>query len=200
MTEDIILSVTAGFIQSSQSNLKLALQVERAMPYVREHFVRAILEAIEKCFPRSEWTIDRSGIQDVMAKNAGLSLRSSAWSKYQAKASIWLSSDKPDWKNVWFGLYFTGRSWRKFESVEQTMAPLTNSGYAVDEADKDAPGVFKYFDRELRDWSEEQFLARILEDGPDRIASEISSELKEIDEFVRSLPRARRARKHRPGA
>ena len=170
------------------------------MPYVREHFVRAMLEAVEKCFPQSEWTIDRSCIQHVMAKNAGLSLRSSAWSKYQAKASIWLGSDEPDWKHVWCGLYFTGQSWRKFQSVEQTMAPLTNSGYTVDEADKDAPGVFKYFDRELRDWSEEQFLARILEDGPDRIASEISAELIKIDEFVRSLLRARRARKHRPGA
>ena len=189
MTTDIVLNVTADFIRSSQSNLKLALQVERAMPYVREHYVRAILGAIEERFPRPQWIIDRSCIQDVMAKNAALVLRSTAWSTYQDKASIWLSSDKPGWKSVWCGLYFTGRSWRKVQPVEQTMAPLTNSGHKVDEDEEDAPGVYKYFDGELLDWSGEQFLARIPEDGPEAIASEISAELKRINKFVRSLPR-----------
>ena len=69
------------------------------------------------------------------------------------------------------------------------MAPLTNSGHTVDEAEEDAPGVYKYFDGELRDWSGEQFLARIPEDGPEAIASEISAELKRINKFVRTLPR-----------
>jgi len=187
VTADIVLNVTADFIRSSQSNLKLALQVERAMPNVRENYVRAILGAIEERFPRPKWTIDRSCIQDAMARNAGLAFRSSAWSTFQDKAYIWLSSDQPGWKSVWFGLYFTGRSWRKIQPVKQTMAPLTNSGHTVD-ASKDEPGVYKYFDRELRDWTDEQFLARILQDGPDRIAFEISAELKKIDKCVRSLP------------
>ena len=186
MTEDVILDVTADFIRSSKTNLKLALQVERAMPYVREHLVRAALEAVEECHPRAEWTIDRSATQDVMARKASLVLRRKAWTAYEDEASIWLSSDQPGWKRVWIGLYFTKRSSRKVQPVEQTMAPLAESEYTVD-ASEDAPGAYKYLDGELRDWSGERFLTRILEEGPGRFASEISTELKKIDEFVGSL-------------
>lgn len=187
MTEDVILDVTADFIRSSNTNLKLALQVERAMPSVREHFVRAALEAVEECFPRPEWTIDRSALQDVMAKGAKLWLTSEVWTTYQDEAAIWLGSDQPSWKRVWIGLYFTGGSLRKVQPVEQTMAPLVKSGYSV-EASADEPGVYKYLDGELRDWSGERFLTRSLKDGPGGIASEISAEMMKIDEFIRSLP------------
>lgn len=186
MTEDVILNVTADFIRGSETNLKLALQVERAMPQVREHFVRTALEAVEACFPRTEWTIDRSATQDVMAKNAQLLLRNSAWETYQDEASIWLGSDQPGWKSVWIGLYFSGRSSQKVQPAEQTMARLVNSGYTV-EASQDPPGAFKYLDRELRDWSDERFLTALLDDGLGRIASQISAEMMKIDEFIRSL-------------
>ena len=187
MTEDVILDVTADFIRSSKTNLKLALQVERAMPSVREHFVRATLEAVEECFPRPEWTIDRSAMQNVMARNAQLLFRSSAWKTYQDEASIWLGSDQPGWKSVWIGVYFTERSLPKIQPVEQTMARLANSGHTVEDS-KDAPGAFKYLDREFRDWSGGQFLTRLLENGPGGMASEISAEMMKIDEFIRSLP------------
>ncbi len=187
MTEDVILDVTADFIRSSQANLKLALQVERAMPSVRKHFVRATLKAVEECFPRTEWTIDRSALQNVMANRAKFLFRSNAWTTHQDDASIWLGSDQPGWKRVWIGLYFTGESSRRVQPVEKTMAPLTRRGHTL-EATQDAPGVYRYLDGELQDWSDERFLTRILEDGPDQIASEISAELKMIDEFVRSLP------------
>ena len=157
------------------------------MPSVREHFVRATLEAVEECFPRPEWTIDRSAMQDVMAKRAKLWLTSEAWTTYRDEAAIWLGSDLPSWKRVWIGLYFTGGSSRKDQSVEQTMVPLAKSGYSV-EASADEPGVYKYLDEELRDWSGERFLTRSLKDGPGGIASDISAELKELDKFVRSLP------------
>lgn len=183
MTEDVILDVTADFIRSSESNLKLALQVERAMPQVKEHLVRAALEAVEECFPRTEWSIDRSATQDVMAKRASLVLRRKAWRTYQSDAAIWLGTDQPCWRAVWIGLYFAGQ---KVQLIEQTVAPLTRSGFAF-QASEDEPGVWKSLDAELRDWSGERFLTRLLEEGPGRIASEISSELKEIDEFVGSL-------------
>lgn len=186
MTEDVILDVTADFIRSSEANLKLALQVERAMPSVREHFVRAALDAVGDCFPGSEWSIDRSALQDVMARGAKLWLTSEAWTAYRDEAAIWLGSDQPGWKRVWIGLYFTGGSSRKVQPVEQTMAPLAKRGYAV-EASEDEPGVYKYLTGELRDWSGEQFLTRSLKDGPGGIASDISAELKELDKFVRSL-------------
>ena len=186
MTEDVILDVTAEFIRSSESNLKLALQVERAMPSVREHFVRATLEAVEERFPRSEWTIERSALQTVMARNTELSLRNSAWKTYWDEASIWLGSDQPDWKSVWIGLYLTNRASPRVQPVELTMARLANIGYTVN-ASEDAPGAYKYLDRELRDWSGERFLTRLLKEGANRIASEISAELKKIDEFVGSL-------------
>ena len=188
MTEDVILDVTADFVRSSKTNLKLALQVERAMPSVREHFVRAVLGALEAYFPRPEWTIDRSALQDVMAKGAKLWLASEAWTTYQHETAIWLGSDQPSWKRVWIGLYFTGGSSRKVQPVEQSMAPLAESGYRV-EASADEPGVYKYLDGELRDWSGERFLTRSLEDGPDGIASDIFAELKKLDKIVRSLPR-----------
>ena len=187
MTEDVLLDVTADFIRSSKTNLRLALQVERAMPSVREHFVRATLEAVEECFPRPEWTIDQSAMQNVMEKNAQLLLRSSGWETYQDEAAIWLGSDRPGWESVWIGLYFAGRSSQKVQPVEQTMARLANSGYTV-EASQDAPGAFKYLDRELRDWSGERFLTRLLDDGLGGIASEISAEMMKINEFIRSLP------------
>ena len=187
MTEDVILDVTADFVRSSETNLKLALQVERAMPHVREHFVRAALEAVEERFPRSEWTIDQSAMQNVMARHAQLLLRSSGWKTYRDEASIWLGSDQPGWKSVWIGLYFTERSSPKVQPVEQTMARFASSGYTVD-ASEDAPGAYKYLNRELRDWSGERFLTRLLEDGPGGIASEISAEMMKIDELVRSLP------------
>ncbi len=187
MADDVILDVTADFVRSSETNLKLALQVERAMPQVREHFIRAALEALEKCFPRSEWSIDRSALRDVMAKRAKLWFTSETWTTYQDEAAIWLGSDQPSWKRVWIGLYFTGGSSRKVQPVEQTLAPLTESGYIV-EASEDEPGVYKYLDGELRDWSGERFLTRSLKDGPGEIASDISAELKDLDKFVRSLP------------
>ena len=186
MTEDVILDVTADFVRSSKTNLKLALQVERAMPYVREHLVRAALEAVEECFPRTEWSIDRSATQDVMAKGASLVLRRTAWRTNQSAAAIWLGTKQSCWKDVWIGLYFAGQSSQKVQLIEQTVAPLTRSGFTF-EASEDEPGVWKSLDAELRDWSGERFLTRLLEDGPGRIASEISAELKEIDEFVESL-------------
>ena len=57
------------------------------------------------------------------------------------------------------------------------------------ETSSDEPGVYKYLDGELRDWSGERFLTRSLEDRPDGIASDIFAELKKLDKFVRSLPR-----------
>ena len=187
MTKDITLDVTADFVRSSQTNLKLALQVERAMPYVREHFVRAALEAVEERLPRSEWHIDRSEMQDVMAKHAELLFRSKAWKTKQSEASIRLGTDKPGWKNVWIGLYFTGRLSQRVRKDEQMVAPLINNSFTFEDLE-DRSGVYKRLDGELRDWSGEQFLTRMIpEDGPGRIAIEISAELKEIDAFVRSL-------------
>ncbi len=186
MTEDVILDVTAEFIRSSKTNLKLALQVERAMPHVREHLIKAALEAIEECFPRTEWTIDRSKMQDAMAKRASLMLRREGWTTNQSDAAIWLGTSQPCWRDVWIGLYFDGRSSRKVRHIEQTVAPLTNRGFWFEVSDGQ-PGVWKSLDAELRDWSGERFLTRLLEDGPGRIASEISAELKIIDEFVGSL-------------
>ena len=183
MTEDIILDVTADFIRSSESNLKLALQVERAMPSVREHFVRAMLEAVEEGFPRPEWTVDRSETQDVVARRASLVLRREGWITRQGDAAIWLGTNQAYWKDVWVGLYFDGQ---KVQLTEQTVAPLTDSGFAF-QASKDEPGVWKYLAGELKDWSGERFLTILLEEGPGRIASEISSELKMLDEFVGSL-------------
>ena len=192
MTKDVILEVTADFVRSSETNLKLALQVERAMPYVREHFVRAALEAVEECFPRSEWHIDRSEMQDVMARYAHLRLRSKAWKTQQSEAYICLGSGKPDWKQVWIGLYFTGRFSQRVRKDEQMVASLTNKNKKkfTFEALEDEVGVYRYLneDGELGDWSGEQFLTRMIpKDGPGRIAIEISAELKEIDKFVRSL-------------
>ena len=187
MTQDVILDVTADFVRSSEANLKLALQVERAMPCVREHFVRATLKAVEECFPRSEWSIGRSEPQDVMAKGAGLVLRRKAWTTNQSDPAIWLGSDQPSWTDVWIGLYFSGQSSQKLQPIERTVAPLTNCGFRFD-ASEDQPGSWKCLDGELRDWSGERFLTRLLEDGPGRIASEISAEMMKIDKFVRSLP------------
>lgn len=109
MTEDVILDVTAEFIRSSQSNLKLALQVERAMPSVRQHFVRATLEAVEECFPRPEWTIGRSQIQTLMAKDATLILRNKNWpiEGRNSETCITLSSDGRNWTSVWVGAHFS---------------------------------------------------------------------------------------------
>ena len=187
MTEDVILDVTADFIRSSATNLKLALQVERAMPHVRKHLIKAALVAVEECFPRMEWTMDRSAAQDVVAKGASLALRRKSWITNQGDAAIWLGTNQPYWKDVWIGLYFGGQSSQKLQPIEQTVAPLTNRGFCF-EASEDQPGVWKHLDGELRDWSDERFLTRILDDGPNRIASEISAELNTIEEFVRSLP------------
>ena len=186
MTEDVILDVTAYFIRSSKTNLKLALQVERAMPHVREHLVRAALEAVEECFPLSEWSIDRPATQDVMAKEASLVLRREGWIANQGDAAIWLGTNYLGWTDVWIGLYFAGQSSQMLQPIEQTVAPLTNSGFRFD-ASEDQPSVWKHLDGELRDWSGERFLTRVLKDGPGRIASEISDELKRIDKFVGSL-------------
>ena len=186
MTEDVILDVTADFIRSSKTNLNLALQVERAMPHVREHLVRTALEAVEECFPRAEWSVDRPATQDVMAKGASLALRRKTWRANQGDAAIYLGTDQPCWKDVWIGLYFAGQSSQKVQLIEQTVAPLTISGFTF-QVSEDEPGVWKSLDAELRDWSGERFLTRILEDGPAGIASEISSELREIEEFVGSL-------------
>ncbi len=186
MTEDVILDVTADFIRSSKTNLKLALQVEKAMPCVREHLVRAVLEAVEECFPRTEWNIDRSALQNVMAKEASLVLRREAWITKRSDTAIWLGTDPPCWKDVWIGLYFAGLPIQEVQFIEQRVAPLTRSGFTF-HALEDVPGVWKSLDGELQDWGGERFLTRILDEGPGRIASEISTELKQIDEFVGSL-------------
>ena len=186
MTEDVILDVTADFIRSSNTNLRLALQVERAMPSVREHFVRVALEAVEECFPLPEWTIDRPATQNVMAKGASLVLRREAWTANESDPAIWLGTNYPCWTDVWIGLYFAGQSSQRLQPIEQTVAPLTDSGFKF-EASEVQPGVWKHLDGELRDWSDERFLTSIVEDGPGRIASAISDELEKIDKFVGSL-------------
>ena len=187
MTEDVILDVTADFVRSSKTNLKLALQVERAMPQVRENLVRTALEAVEESFPRTEWSIDRSAMQDVMAKGARMALSRNAWITNQGGPAIWLGTNYARWTDVWIGLYFAGQSSQKLQPIEQKVAPLTHNGFSF-EASDDEPGVWKSLDGELRDWSGERFLTRSLKDGPGGIASDISAELKDLDKFVRSLP------------
>lgn len=184
MTEDLVLDATADFIRGSKTNLELALQVERAMPYVREQLFRTALEAVEECFPQGEWSTDRSAMQDVMATGASLVLRREAWRTIRSDPAIWLGTDLPCWRYVWIGFYFTKRSSRKVQPFEQTVTSLAERGYTTVDASEDELGAYKYFDGELRDWSDERFLTRIVDEGPDRIASEISDELKQIDKFV----------------
>lgn len=187
MTEDVIRDVTAEFIRSSQSNLKLALEVERAMPSVREHYIREVLKAVEKRFPDPDWGVDRSKMHNVMAKNASLRLSSSAWKTSQGDAAIWLGSDQSSWSNVWIGLYFTGEASRKDPTIEQKLNNR-NRGFKSDTW-QGQPGVYKYLEGELRNWSGRQFLTRIIsdDDGLDQIAKEISAELEELDKFVGDL-------------
>lgn len=187
MSEDVILDVTEEFIRSSETNLNLALQVERAMPYVRQHLVGVALDAVEKCFPRAEWGIERS-VMDVMAKGANLVLRRKVWTVNHSAADIWLWTEKPSWKSVEIGLYFTGPFSQEVQLIKEKVVPLTSTGFNFDDSEDEQPGVRKFLDAELRDWSSERFLIRLLEDedGPDRIATEISSELNSIDEFVQS--------------
>ena len=190
MSEDVILDVTADYIRSSEKNLKLALQVERAIPYVKEHFVRNALEAVEKCFPRPDWSIDRTQMQTVMAKNACLDLRNNNWLTAEGEdigTCITLATDQPNWKRVWLGAYFTGRFSQRVHNDGQVVAPLTSKGFSL-VASKDVPFVWKYLDGDLRDWSGERFLTRMfVEDGPDQIISDISAGLREMDKFLRSL-------------
>ena len=188
MCEDVILNVTVDFIRRSKTNLELALNVERAMPHVRQHLVRIALDAVVEKFrqPESEWTIEPLATQYVMEKGAGLVLRRNVWTKNQSAAAIWLWTRKSCWMDVSVGLYFAGQSSQKIQRIKQTVKPLLVSGFTFDVSDENEPGVYKYLDAELRDWSGERFLIRLLEDGPDRIATEISSELNSIDEFVQS--------------
>ena len=187
MTEDIILDVTADFIRGSQSNLKLALAVERAMPRVREQIVWATLKAVEERFPRTEWAIDRSAMQDVMARGgSSLLLRRESWQTNLGDAAIWLATNHPGWTKTWIGLYFSRPPPQEMLPIEQTVAPLTSRGFCFEVWD-DEPGVWRFLDGELKDWSDERFLTRIVDEGPDRVASEISAELKQIDDFVGSL-------------
>lgn len=188
MTEDIIVDETAKFIRSSEANLKLALQVERAMRSMREHFVKAALEAVVKRFRRREWTVDRSKLQDVMAEYVYLSLSSSAWMTDQDGAYIGLGSDKADWGKVWIGLWFTAKSSQEVRSIKEKVESLIGSEFRF-HASTGYAGAYKYPDGELGDWSGERFLTRILEDGPDQIASEISAELKVLDKFLKKPTR-----------
>ena len=184
MTDDVIRDVTAEFIKGSKENLKLALEVERAMPSVREHYVGEVLNAVEKCFREREWAVDRSKMHNVMAKGASLVFRREAWTANEGDPAIWLGSDKPNWGNVWIGLYFAGESSQKVQPIEQMVAPLTDSGYSVDPSEA-APGAYKYLKGELRDWSVEGFLTRFWEEnGLGQIAEEIFAELKKIDDIV----------------
>ena len=188
MTEDIIVDETAEFIRSSETNLKLALQVERAMPSVREHYVRVALDAVKKEFRPREWIIDEAETQDVMSKDAILGFRRKAWRTNRSAPGIWLSSDKPNWESVWIGVSFTGESSGKVRSIEQTVARLVGHGFWP--LTSDESGAYKYLNEELRDWSGERFLTKIAEEnGPDQIASEICAELKKIDEITRPLLR-----------
>ncbi len=185
MTDDVILDVTENFIKDSKTNLKLALQVERAMRSVRESFVREALEAVKKGFRQQEWIIDES----AMANKASLTFRRKAWKTNRSDPTIWLGSDKSSWQSVWIGLYFAGGSLRKVRDIERKVARLTNSGFEFDDS-KDTPGAWKYLDGDLRDWSGERFLTRASEkEGPAQIASEVSDELKVLDKFVKKLTR-----------
>lgn len=187
MSEDVIRDVTADFIQSNKTNLELALNVEKAMPHVRQHLVGVALDAVEKKFSRTEWRIERSATQELMDKNANLVLSRYAWTTNQSAAAIWLWSPQKNWMSVQIGLYFTGQFSQEVQLIEQRVVlPLKSSGFKFEDTE-DEPGVYKFLDAELRDWSSERFLIRLLEDGGlGRIASEISFELNKIDEFVKS--------------
>ena len=190
MTEDVILDVTADFIRSSEKNLGLALQVERAMPFVRAHFVTIALDSVAKCFPQPDWHIDRTPMQNVMTKNAELKLRNKDWLAGESEDTgtyITLASDLPNWKRVWVGAIFTGRFSQITRDDGQIVAPLAGRGFSF-ETSEDAPYLWKYLDGELRDWSGEGFLTEMLvEDGRKQIVSDISTALREMDEFVESL-------------
>ena len=187
VSEDVILDETAEFIRSNKTNLELALHVERAMPRVRGLLVRKALEALEAHFKKEGWVVieDKPALEDVITGQAHLELMTLI-RKDWSTTRIVLGAGKQYWKDVWISLYFDRRYSKTVQCIKQEVEPLTMSGFNFDSDDE--PCVWKLLDAELRDWSGERFLTRLLEDkGPDRIASEISSELKKIDEFVRSL-------------
>ncbi|MCY4050244.1 MAG: hypothetical protein OXF60_01970 [Gammaproteobacteria bacterium] len=179
MTKDVILDETADYIQQSEKNLELALQIERALPIVRKKLIVNVLDAIKKNFPQEVWSIEDSQ-SNMMDRNASLILKKR--SKNEDQARIILGSDPAGWSRVWIGCDFGGES--KYRDFKQDKVERLNNRGFKDRSPK--IGFFKYYNDELKNWSEMSFLKIAMGDDDEvsKIASEISDNLKDISKIV----------------
>lgn len=182
MTQDLILNETAGFILENKENLKLAIQIERAMPEarkrLRERLIKEVVKALEGRFPEEDWRDNLHAGWDEGYAQLKLIINK-IFSSTPEKAEIILGTDKENWSKVWVACYFRQSS-QELPRIKQIVEELTGRGFTSDTNGRF--GVYKYLNGDLRNWNEDQFLARIF-DGDiafDQIVSRISDELEEL--------------------
>ena len=78
MAQDVIVDTTKEFIKSNEKYLSLALQVEKAMPLVKQELIKGVIESARKCLEewreKENWEVFQPFDQDVY-----LGLRKKAW-------------------------------------------------------------------------------------------------------------------------
>ena len=181
MNEDLVVRTTVDFIRSSSKNLDLALQIEEAIPRLKEELIKEFLESVKSAVATDEW---RSHWSDpgLFEKYAWLTLRRADWPSDEDPTGhptgILLSTDKAYWGIVYVGIYFSEVTLQRIKTRQQHILPELKQAWEKLPQGRGwqtigFPGerlvglpnyaTYRRFDEPLGDWSSARFLRNSLD-------------------------------------
>ena len=176
MSNDVIHHATTGHIMASEENLDLALQVEAAMPQVREILIEGVLKGVKEHFSKKDALLlirrRKSWLKSANDNETGIQLAAG-----RIKGQI-------NWGSVYIGLYLSEKLTKKIEGQPVLNEELTelSSEEPKHRRDRYWPmwNLLKNCDCSniLRDWSKEEFCKKAL-NAPEQLADELTALVKE---------------------
>ena len=188
MTQNIIVDTTVKFIRADEKYLSLALEVEKALPAVREALIKETLECVESDLNRRlSGTGDASEKWDVrVIKPDEKSLFLRVCKKH------WLQQKMKEHKNgsYWGVLLFVpvtgGRAWISVADISEMSDTSKEKIRAsvescVGGSRKDQGERFNYLQNDLSDWTGAAFMKKaIKEKKRKKIAYGLAGKLEEL--------------------
>lgn len=192
MTENVLVATTVDFILGSTKNLELALQVEEAMPSLRERLIREVLADVVKRMSADNWQ-DFISESTLFKAHAHLTLWREDWPKESEPSDqmgILLGTDKANWGQVYVGVYLSQSIREAFENSESSLLKLIIEKYGKP-PNEDGWVTYRYLKQPLYDWGSAEFLKSVRDEGRrEALVADIVREIKSFEEDANALARA----------
>ena len=192
MTENVLVGTTVDFILGSAKNLELALQVEEAMPSLRERLIREVLASVVKRMSADNWQ-DFISESTLFRANAHLTLWREDWPRDcepSEQMGILLGTDKAHWGQVYVGVYLSESIREAFENSESSLLQIVKEKYGKP-PNEHGWVTYRYLKKPLYDWGSAEFLKSVRDERRrETLIADIVREIRSFEEDANALARA----------